>query len=83
MRNRLIYVVLSVTLMSMSMCSRAQQPQRPSDIAINGRMEAQSFALNAVVNDCAVRTGGLYEALEKASKEIERLRTELEAAKKK
>lgn len=61
----------------------AQVPQRPSDIAINGRMEAQASALNAVVNDCAVRTGGLYEALEKASREIERLRNELEAAKKK
>jgi len=84
MRNNtlLIASALACSVVFTTPVLHAQTPQRPSDMSINGRMESQSAALNAVVNECAVRTGNLYDALEKAGQEIQKLKAELEAAKK-
>ena len=69
-------------LAALSSCTAfAQQPQRPSDAMLNGRIESQGASLNAIVNECAVRTGQLYEVIEKQAQEIQRLTKELEAAK--
>lgn len=62
-------------------CASAQAP-RPTDVMVNGRIESQSASLNAIVNECAVRSGNLYDAIEKAGAEIQKLRSELEALKK-
>lgn len=74
-------LILGLLIATITVAYAQQQPQRPSDAAINGRLESQAATISAITNECAARTGGLYDALEKAGAEINKLRTELEALK--